>query len=132
MRYFVSTLLLLALSVGPASAQQATLDSARRITPEEARQVLKKGKAVIVDVRDKALYDAGHIKGALGISEAEIGSRVTELPRDKMIITYDSSVVEHISARAVLDLNAKGIKNAAALLGGYNAWVKAGYPTTKR
>jgi rhodanese-related sulfurtransferase len=78
------------------------------------------------------LYDAGHIKGALGISEAEIGSRVTELPRDKMIITYDSSAVEHISARAVLDLDAKGIKNAAALVGGYNAWVKAGYPTTKR
>lgn len=49
-----------------------------------------------------------------------------------MIITYDSSLREHTSARAALDLNAKGIQNAAALLGGYDAWVKAGYPTAKR
>jgi rhodanese-related sulfurtransferase len=25
----------------------------------------------------------------------------------------------------------KGIENAAAILGGYNAWVNAGYPTEK-
>jgi rhodanese-related sulfurtransferase len=26
----------------------------------------------------------------------------------------------------------KGLENAAALLGGYNAWVNAGYPTEKK
>jgi 3-mercaptopyruvate sulfurtransferase SseA len=31
----------------------------------------------------------------------------------------------------VLDLNAHGIKNAAALLGGWNAWKQAGLPTEK-
>jgi len=29
----------------------------------------------------------------------------------------------------VLELKAKGIDNAAALLGGLNAWKTAGYPT---
>jgi rhodanese-related sulfurtransferase len=29
----------------------------------------------------------------------------------------------------VLELNSKGITNAAALLGGLNAWKTAGYPT---
>jgi rhodanese-related sulfurtransferase len=29
----------------------------------------------------------------------------------------------------VLNLKTKGIENAAALLGGYDAWVKAGLPT---
>jgi 3-mercaptopyruvate sulfurtransferase SseA len=37
-------------------------------------------------------------------------------------------VQEHTSARAVLDLNAAGIKNAAALLGGWNGWVAAKEP----
>ena len=74
----------------------------------------------------------GHVKGARLIPLGEINSRNKELPRDKMIITYDSSQSEHTSAYAVTELNAKGIKNAAALLGGYNAWVKAGYPTEKQ
>jgi len=26
----------------------------------------------------------------------------------------------------------KGLENAAALLGGYNAWVNAGFPTEKK
>jgi rhodanese-related sulfurtransferase len=110
MRYLASTLLLLTvLSLCAASAQEP-LDSVRRVTPEEAWQFSQKGKAIIVDVRDEGPYKAGHVKGALGIRLDEIGSRVKELPRDKMIITYDSSLREHTSARAVLDLNAKGIK----------------------
>jgi rhodanese-related sulfurtransferase len=132
MRYFVSTLFLLALLSFHAVSAHGPLDSARRVTPEEAWQLFKKSKAVIVDVRDGGAYQIGHVKGALLIPLDEIGSRVKELPRDKMIITYDSSPREHTSARAVLDLNAKGIANAAALLGGYDAWVKAGYPATKR
>jgi 3-mercaptopyruvate sulfurtransferase SseA len=36
---------------------------------------------------------------------------------------------EHTSARAVLDLNAHGIKNTAALLGGWNGWTGAQLPT---
>jgi 3-mercaptopyruvate sulfurtransferase SseA len=31
----------------------------------------------------------------------------------------------------VLDLNARGIKNTAALLGGWNGWIGAGLPTEK-
>jgi rhodanese-related sulfurtransferase len=29
-------------------------------------------------------------------------------------------------------LKGKGLENAAALLGGYNAWVNAGFPTEKK
>ena len=36
---------------------------------------------------------------------------------------------EHTSARAVLDLNEHGIKNTAALLGGWSAWKSANLPT---
>jgi rhodanese-related sulfurtransferase len=32
----------------------------------------------------------------------------------------------------VLILKQKGLDNAAAILGGYNAWTKAGYPTEKQ
>jgi 3-mercaptopyruvate sulfurtransferase SseA len=40
-------------------------------------------------------------------------------------------VQEHTSARAVLDLNAHGIKNTAALLGGWSGWQQASLPIVK-
>jgi predicted sulfurtransferase len=69
---------------------QANSDGVRRITPDEVRELLKKGKAVIVDVRGEASYKAGHVKGALLIPAGEIGERAKELPKDKMILTYCS------------------------------------------
>jgi len=73
-----------------ASVQQAGNDGARRIKPEEVRELLKKHQAVLIDVRGEAAYKAGHVKGALNIPAGEILNRAKELPRDKMIATYCS------------------------------------------
>ena len=92
MRSFISVIALMALaalmSFAVVSAQEG--DGVRRITPEEARQAVESGKAIIVDVRDEASYKAGHVKGARWILADDIGSRVKELPHDKLIITYCS------------------------------------------
>lgn len=69
---------------------QANSDGPARIKPEEVRELLKKNKAVLVDVRPEASYKAGHIKGALNIPFSEIRERAKELPRHKMIATYCS------------------------------------------
>lgn len=69
----------------PAAATQET---ARRIPAAEARQALAKGKAVLVDVRNKEAYDGSHAQGAISIPLAEIGSRAGELPKNKLVITY--------------------------------------------
>jgi rhodanese-related sulfurtransferase len=69
---------------------QTPEDGVRRITPAEAREALEKGKAIIVDVRGEDSYNAGHVKGARLIPLNDILARITELPRDKMIITYCS------------------------------------------
>lgn len=61
---------------------------ARRISGEEARQAVAKGEAVLVDVRDKQAYDAGHAKGAVALPLSDLPSRAGELPKDKLIITY--------------------------------------------
>ncbi|HEX8921495.1 MAG TPA: rhodanese-like domain-containing protein [Pyrinomonadaceae bacterium] len=89
MRYLISITALLALSaLLTVAAGQAQGDGVRRITAAEAREAVAQGKAIIVDVRSKASYDSGHIQGARWINLDVIGSRVKELPRDKMIITY--------------------------------------------
>jgi 3-mercaptopyruvate sulfurtransferase SseA len=79
-----------ALRVAPSLAEVQASDDVRRVTPDEVRDLLKQNKAVLVDVRDKNTYNAGHIKGALSIPFGEIGERAKELPRDKMILAYCS------------------------------------------
>ena len=67
-----------------------TGDGARRISPQELLQLVKKGQAIVVDVRSEEAYKAGHIKGAWLIPAADIANRADELPRNKLIATYCS------------------------------------------
>jgi len=67
-----------------------TADGVRRVTTSELEALLKEGTAVVVDVRNKAMFDAGHIRGAKLIPVGEVANRANELPRDKTIVTYCS------------------------------------------
>src|SRR2546426_3077663 len=68
--------------------QPPPADNAKRVTAEEAYEIYKKGNVVVIDTRNEVAFKASHIKGAILIPAGEILSKVDELPRDKMIITY--------------------------------------------
>ena len=65
-------------------------DGVRRITVAELEEVMKKGGATIVDVRNEASFRQARIKGAILIPVNEVGNRTNEIPRDKLIVTYCS------------------------------------------
>ena len=71
-------------------APAAPSDGARRISATEAKDLLDKGKAVVIDVRNQGSYDQGHVRGSKLIPAGEILNHVNELPRDKTIISYCS------------------------------------------
>jgi 3-mercaptopyruvate sulfurtransferase SseA len=78
-------------NANPQAAPQATYaDGARRITIKELNDMMKKGEVFIVDVRNEASYNAGHIPGAKLIPVGEILNHINELPKDKLIVTYCS------------------------------------------
>ena len=72
------------------TAHIAPADGVKRVTTVEARDALANGTAVIVDVRPPQSYQQNHIKGSMSIPLDQIETRLSELPRDKMIITYCS------------------------------------------
>jgi 3-mercaptopyruvate sulfurtransferase SseA len=72
----------------PVAVPEAPLESARRITREEAIKLVKEKKAVYVDVRSKDTYDQAHIKGAISIPLADVINRVRDFPPKKFLITY--------------------------------------------
>ena len=65
-------------------------DGVARVTTVELEELMKQGNVVVVDVRNKDMYDRGHIRGAKLIPLNEVGERTKELPRDKKIVTYCS------------------------------------------
>ena len=73
-----------------AGPETVYADGARRITIDELDDMMKAGTAVVIDVRNQAAYDQGHIPGSRLIPAGEIANHLSELPRDKMIVTYCS------------------------------------------
>ncbi len=114
--------------VATAPAGSAPSDGIRRVTVPELQDLLAKNQAVVIDVRNQASFNVGHIRGAKLIPEAEVANRVDELPKNKLVVTYCSCSKEQTAIRAVADLKAKGFDSAAALLGGFPAWQSAGLP----
>lgn len=75
----------------PASGPAATNpDEARRVTIDELEAMIKDGSVYIVDVRNQAAYDIGHIPGSVLIPAGDIVKHIGELPKDKTIVTYCS------------------------------------------
>ena len=65
-------------------------DGARRVTIDDLEEMMKDGTAIVIDVRNQASYDQGHIPGSRLIPAGEILNHINELPRDKTIVTYCS------------------------------------------
>jgi flagellar basal body-associated protein FliL len=72
----------------PLDTRSVPYPDVPRVSPQETQQRLEQGQAVLVDVRDRARYDASHAAGAISIPEEEVTARLNELPRDKEVIFY--------------------------------------------
>lgn len=71
-------------------------------------QLIKEG-AIIVDVRSKAEYAGGHVKGSINIPLDQLGSNLAKLKKDKAIITCCASGMR--SGVAKSQLKGKGYEN---------------------
>ena len=71
---------------------QACAADYERVTVDELKNMLdNKADIVVVDVRSKEIYDAGHIPGAISMPYPDgIKARHGELPQNKLIILYCS------------------------------------------
>ena len=84
---------------------------------------------LILDVRDQASYNAGHIPGALLVPFQQVESAADQLRgRASKLVTYCSCPAEESSMSAALKLRSQGITNVYVLVGGYNEWIRQGRP----
>jgi len=100
------------------------------VSAMQAVRLMNQG-ALVIDLRSKDLYDAGHIGDARNVPVAELESQAETLKkwRDKNVITYcDSGANGASAARSLIKL---GFTKVFNLQGGLNAWVKDNLPLAK-
>ncbi len=84
---------------------------------------------VVLDLREKEAFDAGHISGARHLPRGQLELRVNaELP-DPTVRILTCCEFGKISTLAAATLRELGYTRAAALDGGVKAWRDAGHPT---
>ena len=91
----------------------------------EAADLLDRGDAVALDVREQYEWDAGRMPGALHVPMAEVGERYGELPLDRTVVVVCRSGQR--SDAIATALREAGV-DARNLDGGMKAWSLAGLP----
>ncbi len=59
-----------------------------RLSLTATKSAFDSQSALFLDVRDAGTYGSSHIKGAINIPLDQLANRMSELPRDRWIITY--------------------------------------------
>lgn len=97
----------------------------------QATMMINKEDALILDVREPAEFNAGHILNARNIPLGELDKRAGELSKwkDKPIVI--SCATGNRSSSALGVLKKQGFERAVNLAGGFAAWKQAGLPVGK-
>lgn len=92
-----------------------------------ARIEQRQNNLVILDVREKDAFAAGHLPGAVHLPRGQLELRVNEAFPDPTVRIVAICDFGKISTLAAATLRSLGFMHAAALDGGMNAWREAGH-----
>ena len=94
----------------------------------KARTDTATGEILVLDVRERDAYEAGHIAGAKLLPRGQLELRVNQDlpdPTQRIVVCCEFG---RISTLATATLREMGFQRAIALDGGMQAWREAGYP----
>jgi rhodanese-related sulfurtransferase len=115
-------LILPAVRRGVAGATISTL---------QATLLINQQNALVLDVREAAEYEKGHMLNARNIPLGELEARAAEIDKYKakpVIVVCDNG---NRSGRAATALRKRGFEQVFTLGGGIGAWRQAGLPLEK-
>jgi rhodanese-related sulfurtransferase len=98
---------------------------------EKVKELLASKKAILVDVREKSEWDAGHIAGAKFVPLSKLKERITEqqlkefFPEDKIIYLYCAGGYRCLDVAEMFEDQKK--LQLKALKHGYINLIKAGF-----
>ena len=107
------------------------IEAAPQMTVHDLADWLEQGREVaVVDVREPAEWDDGHIDGALHLPMFEAAGRRDEIPAGRPVAVVCAGGLR--SSTVISALQRHGVANLHNVTGGMGAWVKAGYGVTRQ
>ena len=100
------------------------------ITRAQLQQQLQHDQAILIDVRPRTEYDAGHIPGAISIPPDRLDDLLPGLTADREIVAYCRGPHCVYADQAVRALVARG-RTARRLEDGLPEWRRSGRPVEK-
>jgi glyoxylase-like metal-dependent hydrolase (beta-lactamase superfamily II)/rhodanese-related sulfurtransferase len=112
---------------GYADAPWAMLTTAYPVTEIDVDAVAARpAHAFLLDVREPEEFAHGHVPGAVNVPQADLATRVDEIPRGRPIYAVCQGGVR--SLRSAQFLKQLGYDDVVSLRGGTQAWIDAGRP----
>jgi rhodanese-related sulfurtransferase len=100
----------------------------KTISAADAKVMQGKSDVLFVDVREANEFKSGHIPGSVNIPRGTLEMEIEKTAPDKAaaIVAYCRSGAR--SALATATLTKMGYTNVVNMDGGWNTWLKAGFP----
>ncbi|MDO9317500.1 MAG: rhodanese-like domain-containing protein [Gammaproteobacteria bacterium] len=115
-----------------ALALHRTKSSGESVSPQQAVMLINRSDAVVLDIRDKKDFDAGHIVDAIHIPLSKLDSRITELDKHKSVPVVVACRLGQHSADAVKALRKAGFTQVLRLAGGMIEWRAQNLPLVQK
>jgi rhodanese-related sulfurtransferase len=110
-----------------ADAYLGDRDGVDVVDREELAARLRRGEVLVLDVRPRPEYAAGHIAGARSVPITELRRHLRALPKDTDVVAYCRGPYCVYADDAVRELNRRGFR-ARRLIDGFPEWKRAGLP----
>lgn len=103
----------------------------KKLPPVLVTQFINRQNPVVLDIREKAKYQAGHIINAQSVAQAEVENMLKKLKKSSdapiLLVCQTGQQSGIVGAR----LKKQGFTEVICLAGGMNAWLSADLPTEK-
>ena len=94
----------------------------------EATRLINQDDGLVLDIRDKKVFDKGHIVNAINIPLSKLDERITELEKNKNNPLIVVCQMGHQSGEAVKKLETKEYSQVCRMTGGMTEWQSQGLP----
>ena len=127
---FTLTLTLAAFNLALTAAAGET-NAVRRVSVEEFEKLSQAGTNLVLDVRTKKEFAAGHIAGAknLDVNSTDFEKELGQLDKTKVYLVHCAS--GRRSALACEKMKRAGFQTLIEMSAGFRGWEKAGKPVEK-
>ncbi|GAA6134666.1 rhodanese-like domain-containing protein [Oceaniserpentilla sp. 4NH20-0058] len=124
----VSALLVLLTLLAWDSGQKA----GPKVSTHEATRLINQNNAVVLDIRDKADFKAGHLVDSVHIPNSQVAERISDLEKhksDPIIVVCKTGQTASAASKTLKD---NGFAQVYRLSGGIMEWTNNNLPLVKK